>query len=113
MVPATLALPNVCPFNLRLSLGLAPVQLPLTVDGSQPRRLSSQAPPPTPQAVRCSYSRTSFMPRVFPASAIRFIVASAVAIATGCGDSTGPAVQRLAVLSGAGASDTVFAILPN
>ncbi|HJR67494.1 MAG TPA: hypothetical protein VJ802_13780 [Gemmatimonadaceae bacterium] len=54
------------------------------------------------------------MPRVFPVWAVRCIVVLAAALATACGDSpTGPAIQRLAVLSGAGASDTVFAILPN
>ena len=53
------------------------------------------------------------MPRAFHVSALRFIGASAAAIAFGCGDSTGPDVQRLAVVSGAGVADTVFAILPN
>jgi hypothetical protein len=37
----------------------------------------------------------------------------ALAFAAGCGDSTGPPVSRMTVLSGAGMSDTVFTPLPD
>jgi hypothetical protein len=53
------------------------------------------------------------MPRAFPVSATRLLIALAAAIAAGCDDSTGPPVARMAVLSDTGVSDTVSASIPD
>jgi hypothetical protein len=53
------------------------------------------------------------MPRAFRNAAVGLTVTLATAMTAACGDSTGPPVSRMAVLSAMGVSDTILALLPD